>query len=444
MKTKMLLLAAAAGVVLASLPSVPAGCAPGAVPVKPGAAPAARTPAQAIATAATYKISGPFSSGNLSVYLIHGADQANAGQYVTLQEALQAKQVVVHETGDVNELSIENKGNQLVFIQSGDIVKGGRQDRAVQFDLVLPPRSGKVPLTSFCVEQGRWSPRGKEVSTGFSSSTKQFVAKEMKLAAKMPYMTKVAMAAPRVVGATAGGGGASYAGYGAGIGLTNGAVARTGNALIPPPPVTLQTDPAPTSAAAPAGAPAPVPMAYAPQLQGGMWNAVSKVQGKLQRAAKKKVTSDESESSLQLTLENDAVKQKGQAHINDLSKVVAGKRDVIGYAFAINGKVNSADVYASNALFLKLWPKLLDATATEAVSEEAEKNASKAAPAVKDVRECLVDAERAKPVISTTNGRTKLITSQQTQDNKKNVLFETQTTGAAQKKLWVHRNYITK
>ncbi len=442
MKTKMLLLAAAAGVMLASLPSVPASCAPGAVPPKPASAPAVRTPAQAIATAATYKISGPFSSGNLSVYLIHGADQANAGQYLTLQEALQSKQVVVHETGDVNELSIENKGNQLVFIQSGDIVKGGRQDRAVQFDLVLPPRSGKVPLTSFCVEQGRWSPRGKELSTGFTSSTKQFVAKEMKLAAKMPDMTKVAVA-PHVVGAAAGGGGAG-AGYGGGVAVTNGAVARTGNALLPPRPVTLQTNPAPASAATPAGAPAPVPMAYAPQLQGGMWNAVSKVQCKLERAAKKKVTSSESESSLQLTLENDAVKQKGQAHINDLSKVVAGKRDVIGYAFSINGKVNSADVYASNALFLKLWPKLLDATATEAVSEEAEKNASNAAPAVKDVRECLIDAERAKPVISTTNGRTKLTTSQQTQDNKKNVLFETQTTGTAQKKLWVHRNYITK
>ena len=44
-------------------------------------------------------------------------------------------------------------------------------------------------------------------------------------------------------------------------------------------------------------------------------------------------------------------------------------RCVIGYAFAINGKVNSADVYASHELFQKLWPKLLESSAVEAFSE---------------------------------------------------------------------------
>lgn len=423
MKTKMLLLAAAAGVMLVSHPSVPASCAPAAVPAKPGQT-QVHTPVQAVATAASYKISGPFSSGNLSVYLIHGADQASAGQYMTLQEALQMKQVVVYETGNVNELSIENKGDQLVFIQSGDIVKGGRQDRAVQFDLILPPHSGKVPLTSFCVEQGRWSPRGKEVASGFSSSTKQFVAKEMKLAAKMPDLTKVAMVAPASYGPSRRG--------------------RHGGAdgLAAAPPIIVPS--AGSGGAGPHALAASAPTPYAPQLQGGMWESVTKVQGKLAKAAKTKVTAAESESSLQLTLENDVVKKKGAAHIRDLVKVVDGKRDVIGYAFAINGKVNSADVYASNSLFMKLWPKLLDATAVEAVSEEVDNNMSTAVPSVKDVRECLIDAERARPVISTTNERTKLITTQQTQDNTKNVLFETQTNGAPQKKLWVHRNYITK
>ena len=42
---------------------------------------------------------------------------------------------------------------------------------------------------------------------------------------------------------------------------------------------------------------------------------------------------------------------------------------MIGYVFAINGHVNSADVYASRALFVKLWPKLLKASAVEAVAE---------------------------------------------------------------------------
>ena len=42
---------------------------------------------------------------------------------------------------------------------------------------------------------------------------------------------------------------------------------------------------------------------------------------------------------------------------------------MIGYVFAINGKINSADIYVSNALFKKLWPKLLQASAIEAVAE---------------------------------------------------------------------------
>jgi len=70
------------------------------------------------------------------------------------------------------------------LIQSGDIVKGGRQDRTMQYDLLVPPKSQKMPLSSFCVESGRW---GKsevyEIRCGLSSSTKSLSGKEMKLAA---------------------------------------------------------------------------------------------------------------------------------------------------------------------------------------------------------------------------------------------------------------------
>ena len=40
--------------------------------------------------------------------------------------------------------------------------------------------------------------------------------------------------------------------------------------------------------------------------------------------------------------------------IKALSGILQNKSDVIGYVFAINGHVNSADVYASRALFAKL------------------------------------------------------------------------------------------
>ena len=52
-----------------------------------------------------------------------------------------------------------------MVILAGAIAKGGKQNRVLGMDLVLKPQSGKVPVTSFCVEQSRWSPRGDNTYT---------------------------------------------------------------------------------------------------------------------------------------------------------------------------------------------------------------------------------------------------------------------------------------
>ena len=89
-------------------------------------------------------------------------DEIKGATFITLQEALVQKKVIVRETREVNELSIENISGEEVYVQSGDIVKGGQQDRMMAVDLILPPRSGKIPISAFCVENGRWSQRGSE------------------------------------------------------------------------------------------------------------------------------------------------------------------------------------------------------------------------------------------------------------------------------------------
>ena len=87
------------------------------------------------------RVTGPVTHENLSVYFIHG--RSTPGKVpLTLEEALAKHVVEVRETGNVNQLEIENLGNDEVFIQSGDIVKGGQQDRALMVSLVLPPKSG--------------------------------------------------------------------------------------------------------------------------------------------------------------------------------------------------------------------------------------------------------------------------------------------------------------
>jgi hypothetical protein len=132
---------------------------------------------------AEWTISRPVTHQNLAVYFILGKDVMPGKKVLTLQEALEQKKVIVHETGSVNQLSVENVSpDHEVFIQAGDIVKGGRQDRVLAYDLIVPPRSGKVALASFCVEAGRWQQRGGEDAGQFSGSAGQLPGKALRLA----------------------------------------------------------------------------------------------------------------------------------------------------------------------------------------------------------------------------------------------------------------------
>jgi len=130
------------------------------------------------------KLSGPYTHDNLTVFLVHGPDRLAGRKYLTLQEALEQKKVVVHETGNVNELAVENNGDVDIFIQAGDIVRGGKQDRTLGNDLILASKSGKVPIASYCVEQGRWTGRGGEMVGAFGSSSNCLSSNSQKLAVK--------------------------------------------------------------------------------------------------------------------------------------------------------------------------------------------------------------------------------------------------------------------
>jgi hypothetical protein len=132
-----------------------------------------------------YKLSGPYSYQNLSIYLVHGGDQLKNKNYLTLKEALEQRKVIVHETGNVNQLTIENVTlHEEIFVQAGDIVKGGRQDRVIGVDLIVPPKSGKLPLSAFCVEAGRWTRRGNEDAAAFRTSNAQAPTKDLKFAVR--------------------------------------------------------------------------------------------------------------------------------------------------------------------------------------------------------------------------------------------------------------------
>lgn len=248
--------------------------------------------------AAVGTLSGPFSHRNLEVYLVHGDTLLEQRHYATLSEALEKGFAMVKETGNVQELRIENRStDRVVFLNAGDIVKGGRQDRTVREDLILPPQSGSVALATFCVEHGRWTGRGQESAAAFSANTKTLSSRKEKLAAR--------------------------------YGLD----------------------------------------------QSEVWSGVAEQQAKLNenvsRLAGRSVDtrSPASASSLQLTLENKELDDVKKEYLEKLNHILDGKTDVIGFVYAIHGEINSAEVYNNKSLFRALWPKLLDAAVTEAITE---------------------------------------------------------------------------
>jgi hypothetical protein len=116
-----------------------------------------------------YRLSGPYEFDNLKIFLIHAPDTDMSVIYTALQDAMARKIVLVHETENVNELAIENISPfEEVFVQAGDVVKGGKQDRVLAVDLILPAKSGVIPISAFCVEQSRWQGREGESAGHFT------------------------------------------------------------------------------------------------------------------------------------------------------------------------------------------------------------------------------------------------------------------------------------
>ena len=304
------------------------------------------------------RISAPHTHANLAVFLIRGRGAGLGQEFLTLQEAMERKLVVVHETGDVNELSVENLSPKLaVFIHAGDIVKGGRQDRTIPHDVLLPPRSGVVPLASFCVEHGRWSGRGQESAAAFNSSADMVAGSEIKIAAR-----KAAD-------------------------------------------------------------------------QGQVWQQVSRAQEALSVTFGGTVAAPESPSSLQLTLQSPRVQKSADRYIQALAAVTDREPGAIGCAFAVNGRIRSAEIYASPELFRKMWGKLLKSAAVEAMSAP---RSTSPPPTTAEVRAFLAAADAATPESRSLSGREKLLT----RENDKAVLFET--LDRERKDASIHKSYVAK
>lgn len=88
-------------------------------------------------------------------------------EVVSLNKAIHQGIVTVSERGsasveNVHWLRINNKSNKAIYIGSGEVILGGRQDRMVTKDTILLPTGSDQYVGVMCVEEGRWSNKEKK------------------------------------------------------------------------------------------------------------------------------------------------------------------------------------------------------------------------------------------------------------------------------------------
>ena len=170
--------------------------------------------------------------------------------------------------------------------------------------------------------------------------------------------------------------------------------------------------------------------------QAAVWSSVDAAQTKLSRSIGIDVRASASPSSLPMAMENPAVRRWLSHYLLTFGNLLADNPEAVGFAFAINGQLNSADLYASPELFRKLWPKLLEAASVEAISESDAPGVTCSTPTAKEVSAWLRRARRGRKTRHEVTPRVTLIV----RESAGQVSFETM--DAEQRNLCVHQNIL--
>ena len=108
---------------------------------------------------AALRLGEPRSHGGLTAVWLVGGERAPAIEVATLDDARALGTLLITERAQasVPELIVENRGKAHVLLMAGEILVGGKQNRVLSEDVLLPPLSGPRNLGVYCVEQGRWN-----------------------------------------------------------------------------------------------------------------------------------------------------------------------------------------------------------------------------------------------------------------------------------------------
>jgi len=273
-----------------------------------------------------WRLLDPISYENLTVFAVVSSSERDTSAFLTLEEGLASGNVVVQEQGSaaiirdregvirptvqnyggpsVNQLVLVNRSKQPLLLLSGELVSGGKQDRIIAKDRIVPPGNEPLPLDVFCVEHGRWSAGSKFTSaaTIVHPSVREQAAVNQKQADVW-------------------------------ASVTAGTTAQTA-AAVPPsaaPVVTVET------------------LAQAVQVEAPTQSY------------------DKIYNSRRVAASVDVMVAEVQRRFHRATTGLKGER-VVGVVIAYGGEVAWSDIFASSELFHQYWNKLLRSYAVEAVA----------------------------------------------------------------------------
>jgi hypothetical protein len=315
-----------------------------------------------------YKVLDPIRHGNLTIFPVVTAKSYPTTEFLTLDEGLRSGEVVVteagsvqglirrhgtptfhHEGAQVNRLVLVNNSKRPLLLLAGEIVSGGKQDRVIGKDRIVPAESDPIDLSVFCVEPGRWV-----------ATSEQFGASE-----------------------------AMYGNNRNVDGSIHGALSA---------PMAIMAQPSVRA------------KAMADKDQNQVWDAVNKQKSALAYSIAAPAPALRIElaqtSSYAKVNENAEVRKQVEAIAKPLEQNYQGlihqlrDRNAVGVVVAVNGRIIWADIFASTDLLAKYWPKLVRSYASEAfVTRAKEMDVS-----VNQAQSFLVDTEGRRETIESEPG----------------------------------------
>lgn len=268
-----------------------------------------------------YKLLAPITHGDLTIFPVVTAKAHDTSGFLTLDEGIRSGEVVVTEVGSipgmirrrrplpqtysqaqVNRLVLVNNSKRPLILLAGEVVTGGKQDRVVGKDRIVPAESDPVDLSVFCVEPGRWVGSSTKFDTHASVMAQPSVRKKAMVDADQQKVWDEVR------------------------------TARSGMAMKAAPPMIAGHEASPVMQ----------------ELNGT--------------------------TSYAKTIENSAVKQQMDSITAPMQKSYESvikqlrNQNAVGVVVAVKGRIVWADIFASNALLDKYWPKLLQSYAAESLT----------------------------------------------------------------------------